>query len=78
LLTAYIHYCSYSEWIFDMQELEQAIRERAYHMWMEAGCPDGNADAFWLGAQREVLAASLASIALRRSAERPDPIRCGV
>jgi hypothetical protein len=48
---------------FDMQELEQAIRERAYHMWMEAGCPDGNADAFWLGAQREVLAASLASIA---------------
>jgi hypothetical protein len=45
-----------------MQDLEQAIRERAYHMWIEAGCPDGNADAFWLHAQREVLAASLASI----------------
>jgi hypothetical protein len=46
-----------------MQDLEQAIRERAYHMWMEAGCPDGKADAFWLGAQREIVAASLASIA---------------
>jgi hypothetical protein len=45
-----------------MQDLEQAVRERAYHMWIEAGCPDGKADAFWLGAQREVLAASLTSI----------------
>jgi hypothetical protein len=45
-----------------MQDLEQAVRERAYHMWMEAGCPDGKSDAFWLGAQRELLAASLTSI----------------
>jgi hypothetical protein len=46
-----------------MQDLEQTVRERAYHMWMEAGCPDGNADAFWLSAQREVLAASLSGFA---------------
>jgi hypothetical protein len=32
-------------------------------MWMEAGYPDGKADVFWLGAQREVLARSLAIIA---------------
>jgi hypothetical protein len=46
-----------------MQDMEQAIRERAYHMWVEAGRPDGNSDAFWLTAQREVLAASLSQIA---------------
>lgn len=46
-----------------MQELEQAIRERAYHLWVADGCNDGNADAHWLTAQREVLASSLSSIA---------------
>ncbi|OYU92062.1 MAG: hypothetical protein CFE29_04290 [Bradyrhizobiaceae bacterium PARB1] len=35
-----------------MQDLEQAIRERAYHMWNEAGRPDGNSETFWLSAQR--------------------------
>jgi len=24
-----------------MQDLEQAIRERAYHLWMEEGCQHG-------------------------------------
>jgi hypothetical protein len=43
--------------------MEQAIRERAYHMWVNTGRPDGNSDAFWLTAQREVLAASLSRIA---------------
>lgn len=42
-----------------MQDLEQAIRERAYHLWVENGCEDGNADAHWLVAQREILSASL-------------------
>jgi Protein of unknown function (DUF2934) len=60
-----------------MQDLEQAVRERAYHMWMEAGCPDGKADAFWPGAQREVLAASLASIARVTTADAAEkkPVR---
>ena len=44
-----------------MQDLEQAIRERAYHLWMAEGCPEGNADTHWLEAQREVLASSLES-----------------
>jgi hypothetical protein len=26
---------------------DQTIRERAYHLWQEAGCPDGQADEFW-------------------------------
>jgi hypothetical protein len=45
-----------------MQNLEQAIRERAYHLWMEEGCQDGNAEAHWLAAQREILASSLGAL----------------
>jgi threonine synthase len=43
-----------------MQNLEQAIRERAYHLWIAAGCPEGNSDAHWLDAQRALLATSVA------------------
>jgi hypothetical protein len=45
-----------------MQNLDQAIRERAYHLWIESGCADGNSDAHWLAAQREILSASLAGM----------------
>jgi hypothetical protein len=44
-----------------MQDLEQAIRERAYHLWIADGRPDGNADVYWLSAQREILTTSLSS-----------------
>ena len=44
-----------------MQDLEQAIRERAYHLWMEEGCQNGKAEAHWLAAQRELLASSLST-----------------
>jgi hypothetical protein len=27
--------------------LEGQIRERAYFLWQEAGCPDNQADGFW-------------------------------
>ena len=42
-----------------MLDVEQAIRERAYQLWIESGRDDGKADAHWLAAQREVLSASL-------------------
>jgi hypothetical protein len=42
-----------------MQDLDQAIRERAYQLWMESGRDDGKADHHWLAAQREILSASL-------------------
>jgi hypothetical protein len=42
-----------------MQHLEEAIREHAYHLWIADGRPDGNPDAYWLNAQREVLTRSL-------------------
>jgi Protein of unknown function (DUF2934) len=44
-----------------MQDLEHAIRERAYHLWIADGQPEGNADVYWLTAQREILATTLNS-----------------
>jgi hypothetical protein len=41
-----------------MQNLDEAIRERAYHLWIADGRPDGKADAYWLDAQREILTVS--------------------
>ena len=42
-----------------MQDLEHAIRERAYRLWIADGQPEGNADVYWLAAQREILATTL-------------------
>jgi hypothetical protein len=42
-------------------DIEQKIRQRAYHLWRESGCSDGEADRHWLAAEREVLAAFAAS-----------------
>jgi hypothetical protein len=36
--------------------VEQQIRERAYHLWIADGCRNGEADAHWLAAERELLA----------------------
>ena len=38
-----------------MANLEETIRERAYHLWMADGQPEGQADVYWLNAQREIL-----------------------
>jgi Protein of unknown function (DUF2934) len=46
-----------------MQDLEQAIRERAYHLWNATGRRHGDAEAHWLTAQREILASSLGATA---------------
>jgi hypothetical protein len=54
-----------------MQDVEQAIRERAYCLWEESGCPEGNAEEHWLAAQREVLRDSLGTFA-RVSVTEPD------
>jgi hypothetical protein len=42
-----------------MPNMEEAIRERAYHLWIADGQPEGNADVYWLSAQREILTTSL-------------------
>jgi hypothetical protein len=48
------------EWA--MLDLEQSIRERAYEIWAQGGHRDGDAEAHWLAAQREILSASLSEI----------------
>jgi hypothetical protein len=53
-----------------MQDIEQTIRERAYHLWMADGRKDGNAEAHWLAAQRDVLASSLGSLGHVSAASR--------
>jgi len=41
-----------------MDNLEDAIRERAYQLWVADGRPEGNPDNYWLNAQRDMLAQS--------------------
>ena len=60
-----------------MRDLEQSIRERAYELWAQGGRRDGDADAHWLAAQREILSASLSEIGRvsvgEQSAKSPKP-----
>ena len=46
-----------------MPNLEEAIRERAYHLWIADGQPEGKADIYWLNAQHETFATSVESSA---------------
>lgn len=39
-----------------MADNEQRIRERAYQLWEQAGCPHGRDGEFWLTAQAELAA----------------------
>jgi hypothetical protein len=54
-----------------MQDLEQSIRERAYQLWIEGGYQEGQADAHWLVAQREILSASLSELGRDTIGEAP-------
>jgi hypothetical protein len=63
-------------------ELEQAIRERAYFIWLDSDCVHGNADAHWLAAEieltaeveeAEVLAASMETVAQLMSSSEAAP-----
>ncbi|CCD84300.1 conserved protein of unknown function [Bradyrhizobium sp. ORS 285] len=35
-------------------DLQHRIRERAHHLWEQAGCPDGRDDEFWHQAEHEI------------------------
>lgn len=37
-----------------MSETEQRIRERAYQLWQQAGCPASRSEEFWFAARREI------------------------
>jgi len=44
-----------------MPNLDEAIRERAYHLWIADGQPEGQAEIYWQNAQREILSTSVES-----------------
>lgn len=44
-----------------MPNLEEAIRERAYHLWIAGGQPEGQADIYWFNVQLEILSTSVES-----------------
>ncbi len=54
-----------------MPNLEEAIRERAYHLWIADGQPEGQADIYWLNAQRELLTTSVESPGSNAAAAAP-------
>jgi Protein of unknown function (DUF2934) len=60
-----------------MPNLEEAIRERAYHLWIADGQPEGRADIHWLDAQRELLATSVKSLVGTAAAMKPKRARHG-
>jgi hypothetical protein len=55
-----------------MPNLEEAIRERAYHLWIADGQPEGQADIYWLNAQREILTTSVESPGSNAAAATPN------
>jgi hypothetical protein len=61
-----------------MQDIDKTIRERAYHLWLDGGCQEGNADGHWLAAQREILSASLSElgqVSKSSNAAKPKSVR---
>jgi Protein of unknown function (DUF2934) len=54
-----------------MPNLEEAIRERAYHLWIADGQPEGQADMYWLNAQREILTTSVEGLGSNAPAAAP-------
>jgi DUF2934 family protein len=54
-----------------MPNLEEAIRERAYHLWIADGQPEGQADIHWLNAQRQILTTSVESTGSNAASAAP-------
>ncbi|MDJ0389325.1 DUF2934 domain-containing protein [Roseomonas sp. E05] len=53
-------------------DLEQRIRERAYFLWLQAGQPEGMAEAHWLEARAALEAAEHEAEEHRLDAEGED------
>jgi hypothetical protein len=61
-----------------MPNLEETIRERAYHLWIADGQPEGQADVYWLNAQREIQTTSLEGSSTAHMdlvSARPKPVK---
>jgi len=40
-----------------MRDLQNEIRQRAYYLWIADGRPHGDADSYWLKAEKEIFSA---------------------
>jgi hypothetical protein len=58
-----------------MDDHEDRIRRRAYHLWEEAGRPEGQSDEFWHAARAEIALAEATQAA--RATARGDARRVG-
>jgi hypothetical protein len=58
-----------------MIDSDQLIRERAYHLWMQDGCPEGQADFHWHVAREQVLASLRQPTAKARTKRAAAPQR---
>ena len=54
------------------QTLQERIRERAYELWDASGRMEGQADQYWLAAERELLNKMAGQIASVSSASAPE------
>ena len=56
-----------------MDNKEQLIRARAYHLWMQDACPPGRDLEYWLAAERELAAQDAAHEQIVESGDPPPP-----
>jgi hypothetical protein len=54
-----------------MADRDDLIRERAYQMWKEQGCPDGLAADHWYAAEQELVEAEEAEAANKETSKEP-------
>jgi hypothetical protein len=54
---------------------EDRLRELAYAIWLEEGCPEGRAEAHWFEAVRRASAEPAAKTKARKPAVRRTPVR---
>lgn len=52
---------------------EDRVRERAYHLWEQAGCPEGRSTEFWYQAVSEVGANEIKPISEDFETQNEDP-----
>jgi hypothetical protein len=58
-----------------MRELQNEIRERAYHLWIADGRPHGDADAYWLKAEKELLSTAAPRLVKHKTARAAKRVR---
>lgn len=55
--------------------MEEQIRTRAYELWEEAGCPQGQDQAFWFRAATELAQNAMADVPVKKTRTRKPAVR---